>query len=453
MTLLFECDFRMMCPECLEMDWHRVWCEHHPANQGTRGLWPPAMPVRGVRAPHQTLATPSEEVVQTPELIARGSETGWSDLMVDDPLFSDLPELSSGTEGENGQNVLEIDVEGEKRDNTHEETMSSTSWNLVDEVIRHRDDFVNNDNESERMKLETYVPQEMCRVGPCTPAGSPVKEEVKIDEMWVSASNLASALARYAENQNNDTNNEPEKVKQETVNEGASTSAEGWPECCKRGTCVTPAQESPSSPDKDSHSNREWRSESSDTEEAVKPYQPEVSSISSDMGCGQELVPKERKRLKGYWKKSAGARRIAHVRPQTMQDRRIAELNRRRTAVVPAFRVRVQAPVVQSADVVSRVTSPDGDVMEESLRIRFALARDMALQTLITMDMLARALGENWPETRAILPSEGLVTNNEEPVLPEAGNAPGPEVTIDLTEETTDNEESAGTPVLDERYP
>jgi hypothetical protein len=171
------------------------------------------------------------------------------------------------------------------------------------------------------------------------------------------------------------------------------------------------------------------------------------------MGCGQKLVPKVKKGLKGYWKKRAGARRIAHVRPQTMHERRVAELNRRQTAVVPAFRVRVQAPVVQSADVVSRVTSPDGDVMEESLRIRFALARDMALQTLITMDMLARALGENWPEPRAILPSEGLVNNNDGPELPEAGNAPEPEVTIDLTEETTDNEESAGTPVLDERYP
>jgi hypothetical protein len=416
-------------------------------------MWPPALPVVGVWEPQQPLATYGGGIMQPQGLEMMEGETSWSGVIVDEALFSDVPTLNSEIDENNDHNVVEHSKIGEVDDDIQEETVNDTTWNLVDEVIGHREDYPNKDNIGERRKLEEYVPKETCRVGPCTPPGSPVKEEVKIEEMWVTASSLARALAMYAGQPMSDINNKPETVTVDRVNDGASTSAEVWPECCQRGTCVTPAQESPSSPDRDSHSSREWRSESSEDESVMKPYQPKVSPVSSDMGCGKKLIPKEKMKQKGYWKRGVGVRRVAHVRPQTVQDRRRADLNRRRMAVVPTFRVRTQAPVVQTADVVSRVTSLDGDVMEESLRIRFALARDMALQTLITMDMLARALGENWPGTRSLLPAEGLVNGDGEAVPPEAENVPEVGIVIDLTEATSDNDESAGTPVQDEPLP
>jgi hypothetical protein len=94
----------------------------------------------------------------------------------------------------------------------------------------------------------------------------------------------------------------------------------------------------------------------------------------------------------------------------------------------------VQAPVVQTHDVVSRITMADGMVMEESMRLRCAIAADVATQTTLTMAMIAVAFGETRPEDRA-------------PVVPVEAEV------IDLTEDEQTGEESAGTPVQDEKLP
>ena len=109
-------------------------------------------------------------------------------------------------------------------------------------------------------------------------------------------------------------------------------------------------------------------------------------------------------------------------------------LPRRRGVGIPEFRMSIQAPVVQTHDVISRITLADGNVLEESMRLRCAMAEDEATQTVITMEMMAVAFGERPPN------------NGEEE---EARNIPEVGAIIDLTTDEQ-TEESAGTPVMDE---
>jgi hypothetical protein len=90
----------MLCPLCLEDDWHRMWCDHHPVNQGVGGMWPPVMPVVGVWPPPLMVATPDGEMVQTRE------QQEWGGIPIEDTLFNELPVLNSETDGENEQNRL-----------------------------------------------------------------------------------------------------------------------------------------------------------------------------------------------------------------------------------------------------------------------------------------------------------------------------------------------------------
>jgi hypothetical protein len=217
----------------------------------------------------------------------------------------------------------------------------------------------------------------------------------------------------------------------------ASTSTVSVPACCRKGICKGEKRDSPTSPDPDSNEEREWQSDTSEPSEVRKPYRPEVSTVSSDV-----TVDHDRKTVgkgqcgkrKESWQQSKTSKRVAHVRPQSAPVRRRAMVHRRRGTIPPEFRMVVQAPVVQTHDVVSRITMADGMVMEESMRLRCAIAADVATQTTLTMAMIAVALGETRPVDRATeVPEEAEV--------------------IDLTEDEQTGEESTGTPVQDEKLP
>jgi hypothetical protein len=209
-------------------------------------------------------------------------------------------------------------------------------------------------------------------------------------------------------------------------------------ECCRQGTCRgSEKRDSPSSPDPDSNEEREWQSDASEPIEIRRPYQPVVSSVSSDIPNEHDkrVVKKGQSgKRKESWQQNRATKRVAYVRPQAAPVRRRAMVHRRRGTLPIEFRMVVQAPVVQTHDVVSKVTMADGMVMEESMRLRCAIAEDVATQTELTMAMIAIAFGETQPEDMA----------TEVPEVAEV---------IDLTADEHTEEESTGTPVQDERLP
>jgi hypothetical protein len=287
-------------------------------------------------------------------------------------------------------------------------------------------------------------------VGPHTPKNASPTSEVKISQMWVSANDLAKALAKFVEKKEQDNKGESkESPKVQSVEPMISSSTISVPECCRAGTCAGEKRDSPSSPDVESQEEREreWRSDTSESGEVRRPYQPEVSSVSSELPVEQgdkNIKTRQTEKRKGSRPQNRMVRRIAHIRPQAVPVRRRALLQGRRETMIPQFRMSVQAPVVQTHDVISRITLADGGVLEESMRLRCAIAEDVATQTELTMEMLAVALGENQPRYRA----------EEEPMeVPEIGEAVEVPVTgevIDLTADERTDEGSEGTPVQDE---
>jgi hypothetical protein len=247
------------------------------------------------------------------------------------------------------------------------------------------------------------------------------------------------------QNNKGETKGSPRIQSVEPMNSASTASV---PECCRTGTCAGEKRDSPSSPDVESQEEREreWRSDTSESGE-VRPYQPEVSPISSDLPIGHDdknnMGESNEKKL-GKWPRSRMVRRIAHIRPQAVPTRRRGMLRRREETLRPQFRMSISAPVVQTHDVISRITLADGGVLEESMRLRCAVAEDVATQTVLTMEMLAVVLGENRPEYRG----------EEEPIeVPEIGEVAEVSVAsgvIDLTIEERTDEESEGTPVQDE---
>ena len=94
------------------------------------------------------------------------------------------------------------------------------------------------------------------------------------------------------------------------------------------------------------------------------------------------------------------------------------------------FRMSTHAPVVQTREVISRVTLADGTVTEETLQNRFVLARTVSTQTMPEM----------------MEPIEMLIISFESIVIPEVN------VVIDLTQDSDEGGEmeSSGTPLQDE---
>jgi hypothetical protein len=301
------CGFRMLCTVCLEVDWHRTWCDYHPINRQT-SAWPPALQV----------ATPTGEWLHHMSQRPQTDEGNLSGEVIDDTPLIGLLSLGTGVNlGGSVHNMFTTD-EDEQQSEVQDRSLNNDTWNLIEDVL-------GGDNDGENIETSANQNSELSErnyVGPQTPAENSPTQDMKIDQMWVSANDL------------------------------------------------------------------QYRA----------------------------------------------AKRVAHVRPQAAPVRRRAMVHRRRGTIPPEFRMVVQAPVVQTHDVVSRITMADGMVMEESMRLRCAIAEDVATQTVLTMAMIAVALGETQPEDMA----------TEVPEVAEV---------IDLTTDEQTGEESTGTPVQDERLP
>jgi hypothetical protein len=151
-TLFLCC--RMLCEVCHQDGWHKVWCTQKevPSTE-----WPPVMPV------HDSGEAWSSE------------ESPW---MGGSTLEIPLPSLDIAMVDE------EIhQVEGKNTDS--DETDGVVSWDLVGEITQD-----NVDGEESKEKLRAVV-------GPSTPQDSDGTNN--IEKLWVSATNLANALARYVE--------------------------------------------------------------------------------------------------------------------------------------------------------------------------------------------------------------------------------------------------------------
>ena len=193
--------------------------------------------------------------------------------------------------------------------NNEPETAEFT-WNLIEDVLRE-----DNPNEHENVNV-------MGSMGPHTPTNTSPTQEVKIEQMWVSANDLAKALAKFVKKTGREEESDPRGEPQIcSVEPMASTSTVSMPECCKNGTCESEKRDSPRSPDMESteEREREWRSDTSDNEMPVQePYRPEVSSISSDIVDevnNKNIDTRQGEKRKGNWSQSRRVRRIAHIRP------------------------------------------------------------------------------------------------------------------------------------------
>jgi hypothetical protein len=81
----------MMCDICLEMDWHRTWCDNHPVNM-QNSEWPPALQV----------ATPTGEWLNQMSQRQTGAGNPSKDVMDNVPLIG---LLSLGTGISMGESV------------------------------------------------------------------------------------------------------------------------------------------------------------------------------------------------------------------------------------------------------------------------------------------------------------------------------------------------------------
>jgi hypothetical protein len=391
--------YRMVCPRYHEVGWNQTWCEFKNAAEGE---WPPTLPTHG-----------------------NGED--WTNMdvteMVGSPMDIPLPLLDIEMVGEAIRQV-------EDKSHSGEETNSSVSWDLIQDVVQNGLNEEGLDQAEGEQKVELCVPNDGLRAGPSTPEGQ-CNEGTNIEKLWVSAKSLAEALARYAgeevgekdtkdisESENLNVNS---SVPVETGDVRSAPSSQGvCHDCCHRGNCQTVVQDSPGSPEPE-HVNREWRSDTSDDGQDQRGYQPEVSPVSSEPWRG--VVKDPRQKHMGYWQKQRGAKSIAHVRPNTRElshERRRTLFNRRRVVWPREFNMVVQAPVLQTSQIISRVIQSDGTVVEESLSHRFTLARTVATQT--TPEDMVQVVegnnGENGP-----------------------GDNPEVDVVIDLTAEDSDHEE------------
>jgi hypothetical protein len=417
----------------MENGWHQPWCLQPDTPEVE---WPPALQLQEIGTEWQPMVNPN--------------------LHMDIPL----PQLEIGEVNVDVETIPVTEVDSEA-------TASSISWDMVGDIARNVGGSDVERQQEERVLLEQCIPVEGCRVGPSTPINPVNGKDSDLQKLWVSASQLAEALSKYVEEGKKVKETlEPVKEKKPQNNKRASSSEGTCHECCHKGTCETKSKESPSSPEPESDPEINWDSDESEVMPAIGPYQPEVSSISSDMAggtSGSMAVHGLRSGLPGYWKKPTGAKSIAHIRPQTRmmtQERRRALLNRRRMVFPPGFRMVSHSPIIRTHDVLSRVILVDGTIVEESMNTTFVMARTVSTQTP-PADMVTEVENERVDREREL--------NNEVDVVID--------LTLDENSEDGDNESteeygtppvvdnagpginevgdesSTGTPVQDERYP
>jgi hypothetical protein len=297
---------------------------------------------------------------------------------------------------------------------------------MIDAVVSSNPGHGNEYIERERAHLSQYVDESSAVPQNNTPVDTGKTDGSSIDELWVSATALAQALAKYAE----DTGlREPLALPTEGVeikknNKRVASSSQGeCQECCKRGTCSTLKRDSPRSPESESQTDNETEGSEVETNTDNGGYRPIVSPITSEateVQKPQEVLTSSQR----YWQERPGTRRVACVRPRT---RGVRPSLRRRLFAPMAYRMYIQAPILQTRVVFSRVIMADGSIVEEELRERFVMARTVATQTYFQ--------------------------DTVEFAAPEADNVPEEvEVVIDLTE-GENGEDSSGTPVQDEKKP
>jgi hypothetical protein len=444
--------FRMFCPNCLEDGWHQSWCDDAgksevtgPVVQGLPWVWTPAIPAVHPALPWSPGAM-EEGVEMFPQLYNTGiimDGTGNVDNEVnvvceDATAISGVyapiegatvdSEIDSLREGAtlNSESVAGDVMISEAGEGATEE--SGISWDLVEEVVRNNETVTLSNQEEERKELENCVEDKsqgrLCN----TPVEMDDTPTDDVEKLWRDAKELAEALTRYVTKEGLSA---PliGGVKAKKGHSMASSSQGRCNECEGQKDCHVHTPESPTSPGPDEYPDREWGSDTSESRD--EPYRPVVSAISSEV-TGEEKVQGEIKDVvnahQGYWRTRTSARRIAVVRPRSRDN--LAWLARRRTYVPREFRMSSHAPIIQTREVISRVTQTDGTVVEESLQNRFVLARTVATQT--------RAQMFN-PVMLPVLTFENIV-------VPEV------EVVIDLTQDSdADNEgASSGTPLQDE---
>jgi hypothetical protein len=253
----------MLCPVCLEENWHRTWCEHHPAASLQQGAWPPAL---------QVASSDGGWMQQMGQLQTDDGNLGGVE-MNETPLVG-LLSLDSNVSL--GGPMNQVPPMGDDELLNNEPRTNELTWNIIEDVLRE-------DSVSDNVDVHAIG-----SMGPHTPINNSPTQEVKIERMWVSANDLAKALAKFVEKTGQEKGSDQKGVPQiSSVEPMASTSAASVPECCKNGTCSEKKRDSPRSPDVESveEREREWRSDTSDNE-VREPYRPEVSSISSDVVDG-----------------------------------------------------------------------------------------------------------------------------------------------------------------------
>jgi hypothetical protein len=126
-----------------------------------------------------------------------------------------------------------------------------------------------------------------------------------------------------------------------------------------------------------------------------KCYQPVTSPVSSVETCKDKVLPSFR--IQRYWTRSQARRikkgkqvpaRVAMIRPAQMRQGRQVVIRRRYDP--RSFIIRVNAPVIQTNSVISRVTLPDGTMAEENLNGCIFMARTVHTQTVIGGGILPR---------------------------------------------------------------
>jgi hypothetical protein len=297
-------------------------------------------------------------------------------------------------------------------------------------MMKNNDSLALDNVDKEKEELLDYV-EENHGVVNNTPAEMATNANDSVDELWKTASELAAALTRYVTKEGLEDPMTGGRRSESTLKVARSSQGH-CNDCSVQGACQSHKAESPASPDPEGDGDREWRSDTSEAGSRDQPYRPEVSSISSEVVVEEKMqagIKSVVENYKGYWEARAQPKRIALVRPRSRSNREW--LARRRTYMPLEFRMSSHAPVVQTREVISRVTMADGTVVEETLQNRFVLARTVSTQT--RPEMME-------PVGMPILSFESIV-------VPEVN------VIIDLTQDSDEGgeRESSGTPLQDER--
>jgi hypothetical protein len=183
----------------LEVDWHRTWCENHPINRQT-SAWPPAMQA----------ATPTGEWLNYMSQQSKADEGNTSGDILDNTPLIGLLSLGTGINMESMPSMFTTD-EDEPQDEKVDKTLKDDTWNLIEDVLGE-----SQVNQNTEVGTDQNVNRsEQGQVGPHTPNENSNTQSMKIDQMWVSANDLAHALARFVssnEQKDNELNDESVQV-------------------------------------------------------------------------------------------------------------------------------------------------------------------------------------------------------------------------------------------------